>query len=88
MSLIFSFTPEDRYEKYHAKRKKRTYAKRERETLSWRAPEHSKMTSDMERDFPRNDLGVPLTGSKKEFLVLDNRPTIMKPPRATVPGWL
>ena len=84
----YSFTPEDRYEQYHARRKNKTYVKRERDNLSWRAPEHSKLTSDMERDFPRDDFGVPLTGSKKEFLVLDQRPTIMKPPRETIPGWL
>ncbi len=86
--MIYSFTPEDRYAEYHARRKNRTYVKRERETVSWRAPEHSKITSDMERDFPRDDFGIPIRGSKKEFLVLDNRPTIMKPARETIPGWL
>lgn len=86
--MNYSFTPEDRYEQYHARRKKKTYVRRERENLSWRAPEHSKLTSDMERDFPRDDLGIPLRGARREQLVMDPRPTIMKPPRPTVMGWL
>jgi hypothetical protein len=86
--MTYSFTPEDRYEQYHARRKNRTYTKRAKDGVSWRAPEHSKLTSDMQRDFPRDDFGVPLTGSKKEFLVVDPRPTIMKPVRETVLGWL
>ncbi len=88
MPLRYSFHPEDSYEQYHARRKKRTYVKRDRSGISWRAPEHSKLTSDMERDFPRDDFGIPLRGSKKDQLVLDPRPVIMKPPRPTVPGWL
>lgn len=88
MPLRYSFTPEDRYEEYHARRKAKAYVKRERESVSWRAPEHSKLTSDMERDFPRDDFGVPLRGSKKDQLVLDSRPVIMKPPRETIAGWL
>ncbi len=44
---------------------------------NWKAPEHSKMTSDMKRDYPRDELGRIIAGRDKE-LVMDPRPTIMK----------
>ncbi len=51
---------------------------------NWVAPEHSGMVKDMKRDFPRDDLGRPLPNSKKDQLVLDNRPTIMVPERPKI----
>ncbi len=87
MAYKFSFGPEDRYEEYHKRRKTRLFQKKDKETRSWKAPEHQKLTSDMVRDFPRDDLGVPLTGSKRDQLVMDPRPDILKPQRKTYPGF-
>lgn len=88
MATRFSFTPEDKYEQYHARRKKRIYKKRSKESFNWKAPEHVKLTPDMQRDFPRDDFGVPLRDSKRDQLVLDPRPQLLKPERKTYPGWL
>jgi hypothetical protein len=53
----------------------------------WVAPEHLKMSSDMGRDYPRNEKGERIEGRERE-LKLDPRPTIMKPERKTRIGWL
>jgi hypothetical protein len=87
MAFMYSFTPEDRYAEYHARRKKRAYKKRIKNNVSWKAPEHAKLTTDMGRDFPRDDLGVPLKGSKRDVLVLDPRPQVLKPERPTYAGF-
>lgn len=79
----YSFDPTDPYEAYQERRKRKVYVKRDKPSHNWRAPEHMKMTSDMERDFPRDDFGRPLEGSKRDRLVLDPRPKIMVPDRPT-----
>lgn len=54
---------------------------------AWKAPEHGKMTKDMARAIPRDDLGRKIKGAEP-LLVIDNRPSILVPPRTTVMGWL
>lgn len=44
---------------------------------SWRAPEHSKLTVDMRREYPRDELGRIIPGRPKE-LVADLRPEIIR----------
>jgi hypothetical protein len=46
---------------------------------SWRCPEHLKLTSDMRKDFVRNERGEAI--SKDRRLVLDPRPAILVPQR-------
>lgn len=43
----------------------------------FKAPEHHRISSDMRRDYPRDDWGRKIPGSSRE-LVVDNRPTILK----------
>lgn len=43
----------------------------------WVSPFHAKDARLMKRDYPRNDHGEPIR-DKGRFLVVDNRPTIMK----------
>lgn len=43
---------------------------------TWMAPEHARWSLGMKRDYPRDDLGFPLRGSKRELKV-DPRPTVM-----------
>lgn len=77
MNHIWTFTPDEPfgnvYKSYRPTKKDRIPA--------WRAPEHLKMTKDMTRDFPRDDFGLPIDGSKRDQLVLDKRPAIMVPER-------
>lgn len=53
---------------------------------SWKAPEHYKGTSDMRRD-TRKFVGeypdIRVANPKRFELVLDKRPTVMKPERKT-----
>jgi hypothetical protein len=75
--MIYSFYPDDPRAKRRARKAYRP--KDESDNTNWRAPEHMKLTKDMKRDFPRDDFGLPLRGSKREMLVMDPRPQIMKP---------
>lgn len=81
MSKRWSFFPDFKTEVYNPYR-----PKDKPKPSSWRAPEHSRMTSDMRRDYRRNDHGEPV--SKERFLVIDPRPVIMIPPRPTIMGYL
>lgn len=63
---------------------KRPYRK-PRNQFPWVAPEHVRVAMSMDMDFPRNDLGWPVEGSRRE-LKIDKRPTIMVPPRKTYIG--
>lgn len=77
--MIWTFYPE-------TQRKKRAHdpivSSRRRASNDWRAPEHVRMASDMERDFPRDDFGRVVRGASKE-LIVDKRPRILIPPRPT-----
>lgn len=53
---------------------------------AWTAPEHGKIASAMERDYPRDDWGRPIRDNRGRELKIDIRPTIMIPPKPTYPG--
>jgi len=71
----FSATPEDSYRPFKKK-------KRQREEL-WVAPEHRRHASYMERAYDVDDKGRKMVGVGKR-LVLDPRPSIMKPERVPI----
>lgn len=83
MSKLWVFWPdsvqERKYRKYRPK-------KNGKKPNDWVAPEHQKMVRDMERDFPRDDLGRRVEGRERE-LVIDPRPTLLVPPRQTYMGY-
>jgi len=75
MSHVWRFEPdshmEDSREDYVPVKKTREPA--------WRAPEHLKMTSDMRKDYVRDEKGRQISTDKR--LVLDARPRILIPER-------
>ena len=78
------FYPEsDPRETYRPRRKR--FKKGTPEKFAWVAPEHVREAASMERDFPRDDWGVPLPNSRPE-LVVDKRPRLLVPPRPTYLG--
>lgn len=85
----FTFYPPGYFKKHpHLDKRKKSFGPKPiaGARINWKAPEHEKMTVDMERDYPRDDLGVPIAGAEK-ILVVDKRPTIMVPPRPTYIGF-
>jgi hypothetical protein len=60
----------------------RNHSKSKKPRECWRAPEHAKMTVDMERDYPKDDRGVRMKDKSRE-LQIDKRPAIMRPERKT-----
>lgn len=77
--MRWSFFP-DREEE----RVRKPYEKRRKP--SWRAPEHSRLTSDMWKGKYRNEKGEEI--GEEKYLWVDRRPTILQPERPTRPGWL
>jgi len=75
MSYLWSFSPE---QPYQDSREAYIPVKKTREP-SWRAPEHLKLTSDMRKDYIRDERGNQI--SKDKRLVLDARPRILIPER-------
>lgn len=71
----YSATPEDNYVPY--KRRARV------QEPSWTAPEHSKASRYMERAYPYTHDGRKMVELGRE-LILDGRPTIMKPERKAI----
>ncbi len=81
MSLVFSYTPKPERE-----RKYRSGKARPPGQSAWRAPEHAKLTSDMVRDFIRDEWGNAVSSEK--FLIVDQRPEINIPKRKPYPAFL
>jgi len=75
MSFIWRFSPDSPMED---SREAYVPVKKTRES-SFRAPEHLKLTSDMRKDFVRNERGEAI--SKDRRLVLDPRPACLVPER-------
>lgn len=87
LSFVWSFDPNPPEPEIKPLREVYEPVKRKKGEPSWLAPEHVRLAQDMRRDYPRDELGRRIEGKPRE-LVLDPRPTIMKPPRPTRLGWL
>jgi hypothetical protein len=87
LSFVWSFTPEPPQREITPVRAFYEPVKRKKGEPSWLAPEHVRLAQDMRRDYPRDELGRRIDGKPRE-LVLDNRPTVMRPERPTRLGWL
>lgn len=79
--MIFTFFPDQPKERMG--RKPYVKSKNPNPSNDWRAPEHVRMTVDVKRDFPRDDWGYPIRGSRRDQIAIDPRPAIMIPTRST-----
>lgn len=76
MSFVWTFEPEVSPEP----KKEEAAVKAKRPPKNpWCAPDHARIASQMARDFPRDDKGVPL--STEKMLVLDPKPEILQKKR-------
>lgn len=65
-----------------------SYGRRKYNDSAWVAPEHSRDARAMDRDFPRDEYGRKILDSRGRQLLIDQRPSVMRPPRKTYPGTL
>jgi hypothetical protein len=79
MPFLWSFKPDEPRQEDNRRAYQPTKKHRE---PSWFAPEHQKAARSMRMDYPRDDRGHILPGSKRSAVV-DKRPTILVPPRPT-----
>lgn len=83
MSFRWSFFPEPAHQEPLPEPAYREPLPKRPNRNAWRAPEHGKLTKDMIRDYPRDDLGRKIEGRERE-LVADCRPEILRPKRRPI----